>query len=83
VYAVGEESKPTVQQGSRVRIQDGDGQERVILIRGEGAESWAADSITTDTPLARAILGHRAGDEVTVEPHPSVPVRKVTILAIE
>lgn len=72
-----------VRAGSRVRIRLGDDQERVVHIRRDEPESWAADSISADTPLARALLGHRAGDEVTIELHPAVPIRKLTILGIE
>lgn len=80
---VSDEPDITVQPGSRVRIRDGDAQQRVVLIRGDDAESWAADSIHADSPLARSLLGHRAGDEVEVHLHPEVPIRKVTIVAIE
>jgi transcription elongation GreA/GreB family factor len=72
----------TVQPGSRVRIHDGD-REQVVHIRDDRPASWAVDSISANTPMARALIGHRAGDEVTIDVHPAVPVRKVTILGIE
>ena len=80
---MGDDGEATVQKGSRVRIQEDDGQEHVLLIRGDAAESWAPDSISADTPLAQALLGHRVGDEVTIELHRAVPRRSVVILAIE
>lgn len=73
----------TVQIGCRVRLRDQDGQERSIRIRGDGQESWAADSVTADTPLARALVGHQVGDLVDVVVHPALPTRQVTILGIE
>jgi transcription elongation GreA/GreB family factor len=72
-----------VRQGSRVRFREEDGDEHVLLIRGEPADWSPAGSISPDTPLARALMGHRVGDEVEVHVHPVVPVRKVTVLAIE
>jgi transcription elongation GreA/GreB family factor len=74
----------TVHQGSRVRYRDGDGQERVVLLRDDDDPAmWVRDGVSTNTPLARAILGHRAGEEVEVVLHPPLPVRKVRILAVE
>jgi len=79
---VKDDTGPRVQHGSRVRIQEADGVERVLLVRDDD-EGWAVDSIHVDTPLMRALLGHRAGDEVEVRLHEAVPVRKVTVLSIE
>lgn len=80
---MGDSDEATVQQGSRVRIQDGDRGERVVRIRGDEPESWSADSIHIGAPLARALIGHRVGDEVTIELHAAVPVRRVVVLGIE
>lgn len=78
-----DDGERTVQQGSQVRLRDADGQERVLLIRRDQPEWSAMDSISADTPLARALIGHRAGDEVEVRLHPAVPVHRVAILSIQ
>jgi transcription elongation GreA/GreB family factor len=81
--AEAEHEEPAVRPGSRVRIRDADGRERAILIRSQDPESWAVDSLALDSPLGAALLGRHAGDEVDVILHPSIPVRRVTIEAIE
>jgi transcription elongation GreA/GreB family factor len=80
---LGGSGEATVQPGSRVRIQHSDGQEQVVHIRDDRPASWAPDSISPGTPLAQALIGHRVGDEVSIELHAAIPVRKVTILGIE
>lgn len=52
--------------GARVTLQGEDGQARTIQIVGVDEADPAAGSIAFVAPLARALLGHRAGDTVTV-----------------
>jgi transcription elongation factor GreB len=51
--------------GARVTLRAGDGQARKIQIVGVDEADPAAGSIAFVAPLARALLGHRAGDVVT------------------
>lgn len=55
----------------------------MVLLRGDGTESWATDSLSADSPLGRALLGHRVGDEVEIALHAAIPTRRLTIEAIE
>jgi transcription elongation factor GreB len=52
--------------GAHVTLQTGDGQERTVRIVGIDEADPAAGTIAFVAPLARALLGHRAGDTVTV-----------------
>ena len=55
-----------VQPGSRVRVRDADGEEEYTLVRrGEGDP--AHGRISTESPVGRALLGGRPGDEVEVQ----------------
>ncbi len=81
--ADGARDGPIVRLGSRVRIRENDGESRIVPIRGDEPGSWATDSLSADSPLGAALLGRRAGDEVEVAMHASIPVRRVTIEAIE
>ena len=72
-----------IRRGSRVRIRYAGGREESLLIRGCDHESWAVDSIDSETPLARALVGKRAGDEVEFQVHEAVPVRWLTVLSVD
>jgi transcription elongation GreA/GreB family factor len=78
-----EREEPIVRAGSRVRIRESDGQVRVILMRDDDAEVWAWDSLSTNSPLGLALLGRHVGDEVEVNLHAVIPVRRVKIEGIE
>jgi transcription elongation GreA/GreB family factor len=52
-----------VREGSRVRIRDEDGEAQFAVVPPEEADI-AAERISTESPLGRALLGRRAGDEV-------------------
>jgi transcription elongation GreA/GreB family factor len=73
----------TVGEGSRVRIREDGGPERVLWLRGTDPATWAPNSISVDTPLGRALLGHKVGDHVEAQAHPILPVRNIAILAID
>lgn len=53
-----------VGMGSTVTVRFADGAESTVRI-GEVAEAPDLDLVTADSPLGRALLGHRAGDTVT------------------
>jgi transcription elongation GreA/GreB family factor len=78
-----EREGPIVRAGSRVRIRESDGRERLILMRDDDAESWALDGLSTNSPLGAALLGRHVGEEVEVILHAVIPVRRVKIEAIE
>jgi hypothetical protein len=75
--------QPVVRLGSRVRIRYDQGQSRTVLIRTGEPQAWAVDSLSADSPLGTALMGHHAGEEVEVVLHPSIPSRRVKIEAIE
>ena len=70
-----------VRQGSRVRIRDANGQENTVTIRDDTAPTYT--SIHSDSPLGKALMGRRVGDQVAVRIARSLPERTVTILAID
>ena len=57
----------SVHIGSTVTLEDAKGKERVFTIVG-GAEADAANGkISNESPLGRAVLGHKKGDEISYE----------------
>jgi transcription elongation factor GreB len=52
--------------GARLTLQDGDGRVRNVQIVGVDETDPAAGLIAFVAPLARALLGHRTGDTITV-----------------
>jgi transcription elongation GreA/GreB family factor len=81
--AESEREAPIVRAGSRVHIRESDGRARVILMRSDDAEEWAVDSLSTNSPLGLALMGRHVGEEVEVNLHAVIPVRRVKIEAIE
>lgn len=57
---------PAVQFGSRVVYRDEDGAARTIEIVGEDEADPARGTIAYPAPVARALMGARTGDGVTV-----------------
>ncbi len=55
-----------VQPGSRVRVRDGDGEDEYTLVRSGKADP-SNGRISTESPVGRALLGGRRGDEVRVQ----------------
>lgn len=49
--------------GSSVTVRFGDGTESTLQI-GEVAEAYDGTMVTADSPLGRALMGHRAGDTI-------------------
>lgn len=56
----------TVQLNSTVELRYEDGRARVLRIAGHGESDPTAGVISYDAPLARALLGSRLGDTITV-----------------
>jgi transcription elongation factor GreA len=52
-----------VRLGSRVRVRDTDGEAEFHIVPSEDADI-AQERIAADSPLGRALLGRRLGDEV-------------------
>lgn len=52
--------------GAYVTVEDEDGEERTYRIVGADESDLDKGWISIDSPVARALLGKRAGDEVTV-----------------
>ncbi|MBI3978789.1 MAG: transcription elongation factor GreA [Chloroflexi bacterium] len=70
-----------VELGSRVAIRDEEGEESLYTIVGPQEASPAHGKISDESPVGRALLGHRAGDEVQVTT-PAGP-RRLAILRVE
>lgn len=52
-----------VRVGSRVRVRDGDWEDEFALVPEVEADAGAS-RVSTDSPIGRALLGHRAGERV-------------------
>lgn len=59
-------ARDEIRFGARVKLRDAEGAARSIQIVGVDEADPAAGLIAFVAPLARALLGHRAGDAVTV-----------------
>ncbi|WP_369147722.1 GreA/GreB family elongation factor [Streptomyces sp. R44] len=62
----GPPSTDAVGVGSSVTVRFADGAESTVQI-GELANALDATLVTADSPLGKALLGHRAGDTVTYD----------------
>lgn len=69
----------TVRVGSRVRLEDQDGETDFSVVRHEDADPFAG-LVSAESPLGRALLGHSTGDRVNVRAPGGV--RVVTVVAI-
>lgn len=61
----------TVVFGSRVTLERADGSTRAFAIVGDDEADPAAGSVSYVSPLARALIGRRVGDEVLLAGHPA------------
>jgi transcription elongation GreA/GreB family factor len=52
-----------VRVGSRVRVRDADGEDEFALVAPEDVDT-GANRISIESPLGRALLGRRVGDQV-------------------
>jgi transcription elongation factor GreA len=55
-----------VRMGSHVRIVDGDGEEQTYYLVGSQEADPRKGLISNESPIGRALIGKRAGEEVTV-----------------
>lgn len=69
----------TVRVGSLVRVRDRDGEEEYTIVGGEDADV-VSNRISTESPLAMALLGHAVGEQVKVRAPGGL--RAVTILRV-
>ena len=60
-----EQNRELVLFGSRVTVEDENGDEHVFALVGEDEADIAAGKVSWVSPLARALIGHRIGDSVT------------------
>jgi transcription elongation factor GreA len=56
----------TVEQRSTVRVRDDEGEEEYTMVRSAEADA-ALGRISMESPVGRALLGRRRGDEVEVQ----------------
>ena len=70
----------TVRVGSRVRLRDLDGDEVLSIVTPDLVDV-PGGLISMDCPLGRALLGHVAGEHVSVRAPGGV--RAVTILSVD
>ena len=52
-----------IELGSRVRVRDADGEAEFNIVTSEDADV-AEERVSAESPLGRALLGRRLGDEV-------------------
>ena len=69
----------TVQVGSCVRVRDWDGDEEYTIVGDEEADPLLR-RISTESPLASALLGHAEGEQVKVRAPGGL--RRVTIMRV-
>ncbi|MER5205541.1 GreA/GreB family elongation factor [Streptomyces sp. NPDC002825] len=65
-FVAGAPSTDAVGVGSTVTVRFADGTESTLRI-GELANALDTNLVTADSPLGKALLGHRAGDTVTYD----------------
>jgi transcription elongation factor GreA len=55
-----------VRMGSHVRVVDGEGEEQTYYLVGSQEADPRRGLISNESPMGRALIGRRAGDQVTV-----------------
>ncbi len=72
-----------IQMGSRVRIRDTDGEAEFCIVPSEDADV-AEERVSAESPLGRALLGRRLGEEVRFRaPGGVLTVTIVDVAALE
>ena len=69
-----------VRMGSRVRVRDADGDAEFAIVPHQDADI-SQERVSADSPLGRALLGRRLGDEVRFRAPGGV--LSVTVVAVE
>jgi transcription elongation factor GreA len=67
--------------GSRVAVRDDEGDESMWTIVGSAEANPRQSRISNESPVGQALMGHKAGDKVTVEA--PAGVQQFTILKVE
>lgn len=67
-----------VEVGSQVVLEFSDGTRETLLVGDVGLDTGQSTVLTPDSPVGRAILGHRVGDTVTY-PAPSGPAQATVV----
>ncbi len=67
--------------GSMVKVKDGDGEEETYTLVGSAEANSRQRKISNESPVGKALLGHKSGDTVTV--HSPAGKMEFTILTIE
>ena len=70
-----------VQFGATVTIEDEDGEEKTYKIVGEDEIEPGANKISWKSPMAKALLGKKVGDEVEINRPAGVLVAEVTAIS--
>lgn len=63
----GKKKSDTVQLGSKVTIKEGNFEAETFVIVGAAEANPREGKISNESPIGKAILGHKAGDSVKVE----------------
>ncbi|HEV2812336.1 MAG TPA: transcription elongation factor GreA [Solirubrobacteraceae bacterium] len=83
VVDASELSNDVVQVGSQVKVKDGDsGKSETYMIVGSAEANPSEKKLSNESPVGRALLGHKAKDKVTVQ-LPNGKNRELTIQKIE
>jgi len=83
VVDASELSTDVVQVGSQVKVKDGDsGKSETYTIVGSAEANPAEKKLSNESPVGRALIGHKAKETVTVQ-LPNGKARKLTIQKIE
>ncbi len=76
-------SNDIVQVGSQVKVKDGgSGKSETYTIVGSAEANPAEKKLSNESPVGRALIGHKAKDKVTVQ-LPNGKARELTIQKIE
>jgi transcription elongation factor GreA len=67
--------------GSVIKVKDGDGEEETYTLVGSAEANSRQRKISNESPVGKALLGHKVGDSVTV--HSPAGALEFTILSIE
>jgi transcription elongation factor GreA len=72
----------SVQVGSTVHVKDEKGKSQKFTIVGSAEANPAEGKLSNESPVGRALMGHKRNDEVSVQV-PKGPARKLKITKIE
>jgi transcription elongation factor GreA len=70
-----------VSLGAKVIVRDGEGDENTWMIVGSAEANPRQSRISNESPVGQALMGHKAGDKVSVEA--PAGIEEFTILSVE